>query len=105
MARVRNGHDGFLLPAWAQLVYIHFVPMITEAELMRTFPHIAWRTPVPTALLGSQDTRLACRLCIGMKGLKSTEIPDLPKTPEQFAKHMAFTHQLSAIFEDDSKLQ
>lgn len=74
---------------------------MTEQELIATYPNIQWRSPVGTRLLGSQDRRLACRLCIALHGLHASQIKDLPRTQEDFAKHMAFTHNLIAVFENE----
>lgn len=71
---------------------------MTEAQLMAKYPAIDWCAPVKVTRLGETDSRLVCRLCMAMNGFAASDLPWWPNNPEDFAKHMAFTHDLVAIF-------
>jgi hypothetical protein len=79
------------------MTVLHPKPVPTPQELMRRFPDIKWRTPLYTTLLGQKHTRLACRLCIAIHGITPADLLDMPRTTNDFAKHMAFEHNLIAI--------
>lgn len=65
--------------------------MTTEEQFEKTYPHIAWREPLPTQCMDGSEG-LACRFCVALRGLKGTEIGGLPKTREAFDRHMAEAH-------------
>ncbi len=70
-------------------------PHQPEDNLETVFPHIRWRAPLVLKNLDANSqavTGLACRFCIAMNGIKSTEIGSLPQNFGAFQKHMREVH-------------
>ena len=65
-----------------------------ESHYVETYPWLPWTEPVvvetPTA-----RTDFACRLCIAITGITGADVPNCPKTREEFDKHMLETHGVS----------
>ncbi len=64
---------------------------MNEADLERLYPSIPWREPLPVTVEGVSGF-LACRLCIGLYGMTGSEAVRMPKTMEEFKKHLAEKH-------------
>lgn len=64
---------------------------MTDRELIRTFPAVAWGRALPIHVPGVGHG-LACRLCVAHHGLRADEIPQLPKDGDAFAQHMRNEH-------------
>jgi len=47
----------------------------------------------------------ACKICIMEKGLKGSDIDDLPQTEEELADHMEEVHHMPVIREGQTKEQ
>lgn len=62
----------------------------SEQQLEQRFPWITWRRPIPITV--GTETRLGCRLCIAIVGLKAANFRFLPATPDDFEKHMQEAH-------------
>lgn len=48
---------------------------------------------------------IACRYCITKKGLKGSEIKNLPQTDEEFANHVEETHGILVMREGETEEQ
>lgn len=78
-----------------QLVYIHHMSdeqEVTPQDLIDRAPSINWRSPITI-----NGHPFGCRICIATKGIKYEDLKEMPKTAEDFARHMAFAHNLIAI--------
>lgn len=48
---------------------------------------------------------LACKICIAQKGLRGSEISDLPQTEEELFDHMEKVHHMPVQREGETHLQ
>jgi len=48
---------------------------------------------------------LACKYCILTRGLKGSEIPNLPETDEQLYQHIEAEHHIPVRRENETELQ
>lgn len=55
------------------------------------YPAICWRKPIEVTVPGV-GRGLACRVCVGSRGLKGSDVGKLPKTEDEFQKHMQEVH-------------
>lgn len=66
---------------------------MTDRELEREYPWIAWREPWLVSVIEGPAGRLACRLCIARFGLRAEDVGQLPADREAFDRHMREAHQ------------
>jgi hypothetical protein len=65
---------------------------MNEHDLQIKYPSVPWREPIPVTLTDMKTKGLACRLCIALVGLKSSDVGLLPKTRAEFDAHMKEKH-------------
>lgn len=65
---------------------------MTDAELRRAFPWIAWAEPIKIEQPGLTEPRYACRYCIAQWGLKGMGVPTLPTDPDEITTHIGLVH-------------
>lgn len=53
------------------------------------FPQIPWRQPTTIRVVGLDEPRFGCRICIARYGLKAREIDVVPYCFKERADHLA----------------
>lgn len=74
-----------------------------EDRIERSMPDIRWRSPLRVTVMGTSDTRLCCRFCIAMHGLKAADVKIKPKTLEDFCRHLKEVHGRDAELKEERK--
>lgn len=67
---------------------------VNTADLLKSFPGVPWKTPVPIKVLG-REKRWACRLCLVQIGVKASAFdatPFLFKDMADCTQHIETAH-------------
>jgi hypothetical protein len=65
-------------------------PALTDKQLEEQFPEIPWRQPLYVEMPDGDG--LACRFCVGLYGLKGSDVDRLYKTRLGWLEHMVSFH-------------
>ena len=66
-----------------------------EKLMQEKFPEIPWREPLLVTYAsdaGDNASGLGCRICIAAVGMKGPDVERFPKSPADFAVHLAEMH-------------
>jgi hypothetical protein len=66
------------------------ISRLTEAEMMAKYPEYPWRSPLLIHV--PEGSGLACRICVGQRGIVGLHVRMLPQSVEGHEQHLREVH-------------